>query len=485
MSTIYLYNFAKKNNSTAIPAALPVSVTGNFRQPLDVLNPVVVIESTATTSPFIGNGYNYVQIPELSRYYFIEDITALSDVLYELQLTVDVLASHKSAIGSSTQYVLRSASEWNASVQDSLYPIRGEQDCIVSSIATIPWYQAGGYNLANGWYIIGVTNKDANAVGSTSFYALNQTAFQSLRNVLFSSVSYTGMTFSELEEPLYKSLFNPMQYIVSCKWFPIQPDITGATSVTQIDLGFFQAPAWNKIGSLCYQLAALVKGGSISLNSVKHPLSTIRGTYLNTPPFLQRTLYVPPIGSIELDTVKMYGDNMSPTLYWYVDFCSGECRIRVQCTGNDNALVGEGTGMLGIDVSLAQQSQDILGAGTALATSSLRAAGGLIRGDVTGGIASAISGVASAASAFAPNVTSLAGNASLLAGEMIPYDQTCLAFPVNDDLADRGRPLCAARMISSLSGYILCAQSHFAGSGVYRKERDMIERFMDSGFFYE
>ena len=55
---------------------------------------------------------------------------------------------------------------------------------------------------------------------------------------------------------------------------------------------------------------------------------------------------------------------------------------------------------------------------------------------------------------------------------------------VDDDLAQRGRPLCQKVQISSLSGYILVSDPDIAISGT-AEENDEIKSYMASGFYYE
>lgn len=489
MSAIHLYSYNKKINSTSTPFSGGINVTGTFRQPLDVLHPVVRIEDS-TTYPLMTGKYNIAHITELNRWYWIRNVVWVTDKIAELHLDVDVLSTYKTAIGNSTQYVVRSASQYNADICDNMYPMRAAQDCVVNSITNIPWYSASGWELKNGWFIIGVLNDDSIAVGSTSYYAMNEIAFQDLRYQLFSSVSYSNMQFTQIEEQLYKSLFNPMQYITSCMWFPVQPDITGVSDISLIHFGFFDITLTAN-GRHCYRIKKVTKSGALGdLANVKHPQSTLRGTYLNGKPFLQRTIYIPPIGSIELDTSKMMGSTSVPTIGYWIDFVTGEVRVRLQCMQNASAIVGEGVGMLGVPMSLAQQTQDISGYYRAInqeTSGALGAVGSAITGNV-GGIVSGISetanGVINARSALAPNCQSLPGRGGLISGDMLPLDVTTYAFLANEDNADKGRPYCQAVQLNTLSGFIMCSNARIAISGAYLEEQQMIDNFLNTGFYY-
>ena len=54
----------------------------------------------------------------------------------------------------------------------------------------------------------------------------------------------------------------------------------------------------------------------------------------------------------------------------------------------------------------------------------------------------------------------------------------------DEDQADLGRPLMSTRTLSTLSGYIKCADSHFDGVCT-DSEKDMVNNFLVSGFYYE
>lgn len=485
MATINLYNFQKRLNSTKQPTGTGLTKTGEFNTPLDVLHPSITVQDPGS---IITSGYNYAYITSLGRYYWIDRITALSASLCQLDMSVDVLATYKTGIGSSTQYVLRSASAVDGDINDPVYPMISGQDAITETLTSsvIPWYSSSGYSLADGWYIIGVLNSDTDAIGSNSYYCLNDIAFQSLRNTLFSSASWTGMTYAEIEQPLYKSLFNPMQYITSVKWFPIQPDTSDATNVTYLDLGFFPSiPVFTKNDSYAYKLGAkgFVKSGSSNLTLQKHPQAASRGQYLNIPPYFFRTLYIEPFGSITLDTAKMYGSTMQPVFNWWIDFVKGEIRTRITASGNYNCIVGAASAQLGVDVSLAQSAQggiEDLAIGKSLD----------VARNILGPHAESDTVVGKALKAYgsaytAPNISSIGASGSVIAGSMPPVDQCIYNIISPTDDARFGMPLLQTKQINTLSGFILTENASIQLSGACRPEQDMIINYLNGGFFYE
>ena len=108
---IELYQCNKKPNSTKRPTnnvGDPFHiVSGIILDGTSITNPVVTIEQT---SQYDVRDYNYARIPVFNRYYFITNITTDKN-LWILTMAVDVLATYRDDIRSSSQYVLRSASQ--------------------------------------------------------------------------------------------------------------------------------------------------------------------------------------------------------------------------------------------------------------------------------------------------------------------------------------------------------------------------------------
>ena len=55
--------------------------------------------------------------------------------------------------------------------------------------------------------------------------------------------------------------------------------------------------------------------------------------------------------------------------------------------------------------------------------------------------------------------------------------------PAADDMTLHGRPLCAARTLSTLSGYVMCDHPSIGAANAYAAENDEIESFLTTGCF--
>lgn len=83
------------NKSTYLSGEITYSST-YLKQPTSITDPVIMLTSPGTeANPFTLN-HNYMYLPSMNRYYFINDIISVRDGLYELHCHVDVLYSYSS-----------------------------------------------------------------------------------------------------------------------------------------------------------------------------------------------------------------------------------------------------------------------------------------------------------------------------------------------------------------------------------------------------
>ena len=98
-------------------------------------NSCILADNTSVTSPTVIIGgitsldrisdYNYAHIPQCNRYYYINDIIALSGGRVKLMLTVDVLKSYASDILASTQLVTRQKNKGKMYLADADWTVDG------------------------------------------------------------------------------------------------------------------------------------------------------------------------------------------------------------------------------------------------------------------------------------------------------------------------------------------------------------------------
>lgn len=114
---ISLFTLSKRINSTQQPTSGTPgqTVSGFLNERSGVVSPSIKFQISNPSS------YNYMYIPEFSRYYYIREWTYEAGFWWASG-EVDPLASWKTHITSAEAYVLRSASTWDGTITDNEYP---------------------------------------------------------------------------------------------------------------------------------------------------------------------------------------------------------------------------------------------------------------------------------------------------------------------------------------------------------------------------
>lgn len=465
---VTLYNFAKKNNSTAVPESGTNFQNVILKEPTDILNPRIRFTAAGlnavTTAPIF---YNYARISKFSRYYFISNWEYIGGC-WECSLSVDVLASWKAIIGASSAYVERAESAYNGEIIDAMFPATNNFNIVNVAISS-PW---AGVTLSGGCFIVGVIsgNSSGGRIGAITYYAMTTAELSTLMQFLFSNNIWASSSISEIGEGLYKSLFNPFQYIVSCMWFPLSISAI-ATGTANIRVGYWDT------GISAHTISLYVTGVlTASAQLPNHP-QIARGAYLNFAPYSDYVLYLPPFGEIPLDAAFRARGNF---VHYdcHIDIISGEATLRVgfRTESGNVAYFTERTALLGVPIQLAQILSDY-----SHSLQTLTNPPASIIGAVTAG-ATAV--CLSAIESQTPKVSTSGATGSLINFVMSPVIVCKFAqiSPASDGIL--GRPLLEQRTVNTLSGYIKCRDVRISAPCMDR-EKEMIESMMNGGFYFE
>lgn len=466
---IYLFSINKRPNSTKQPALSEgVLIQGQLKDETTFLNPVIRFSPSIAVGTFSPSMYNYAIIPAWLRYYYINNWEFLNGT-WEASLTVDVLASYKTEIANTSAYVIRAAGASNGAIMDSFYPAKTDVQLQRVAVAT-SW---NGVAPSGGCYVVGCINSLASdKIGAITYYALDKDQLASLLNYLFTSNIYTASSITEIGEGLFKSMFNPFQYIVSCIWFPFNKTSFGSEQFP-VTVGYWTTSV-NGIA-----VTNLAQTTYVTATIPNHPQIS-RGSFLNHAPYTKLTLYIPPFGSIPLDTNGLEIGNYlySETL---IDHITGLATIRVAISPSSSNLhkeniLTERTSMIGVPIQLSQLMPDY--------ANSLANVGSIIGSVLTGNFIGVGAGILSSVDSQMPKVTSLGANGSFTETLLAPH-LICEYLKLTDeDNTEFGRPLCAVRTLGGLSGYIQCGEDDHSFSAT-KTETEEINRFLKNGFFYE
>ena len=206
--------------------------------------------------------------------------------------------------------------------------------------------------------------------------------------VLTKTYAMTGAVLQNIGQKLWSQSYfdvlkiqnNPIENVVSVKWFPF--DLNDGTSENV------------KVGNIDFGIAATrintVK--KITVGSVTYTGPT--GTFLDCSPYTTLKLNLPYVGQIQLDASEFL--NSSIGVEYIIDLVTGECVARVKRNG---IPLYDYPGHMGVDIVLTasdrvQADMKALQSGIHTAANT---AGELIQGDVIGAAAGAASGALSVA----------------------------------------------------------------------------------------
>lgn len=468
--TVKLYTFNKRDNSTKVPAGNSgTEFSCVLKYGSGILHPALAFDFGVGTDP---SQYNYAYIPAYDRYYFIEE-WFFDRALWEASLKVDVLASYKTEIGAANLYVLRAAAEHDGTITDNLYPAK--TGCsYASDVINNPWD-------SDLCFVIGCVSKNAN-FGSMCYYAVSVATLSRLCTDLLDPndgvgavTEQNGFSWSDASQALQLSLVNPLQYIKSCVAIPVdQSEFLNTGSPAGVEVY-----NWSTSATGYKLLLNPYLEKTYTFNIQKHPDTSSRGNYVNSAPFTAITLTLPPFGTFDIDT-SVTCNASTVTAKVIIDPITGKAVLNITCNG---IVLNRLESQLGVPISMSQVTRDYVGT----ASSALGTVGGIAGSIASGNIAGVIgslAGIGNAVSSAMPRASTIGttGSFGTLQGDFRLDHQ--FFRPITDDNTHNGRPLCAMRTISNLSGYIMVQDGDIAITGT-SSEDQAIRNYLESGFYYE
>lgn len=490
MEIRFYSNFGKKKNSTLLPTTADTSetITGELKAPCDILNPVIRLSRRPLDAVPV---FSYAYIPAFARYYFVSDI-GWSGGFWEISMQVDALGSWKDSIGNMSCYVSRAADDFNETIIDTCYPVT--TDFVSASINMTSTYI--NKTPTDGCYVLGIignANYSASqAGGAVTYYVMTPAQMESLMHYLLSDSFLDNNGFPEqmtavqqLAQDTAKALINPLQYIVSCTWFPVSYTVLASGSPVGIVLGYWDLGSNHAQG---YKMNTVMYQELVYAQMPAHPQAATRGSYLNHAPYTRAAISLPPFGSIPLDL-----SYINATDYIIcdirVDPVTGKANLRVMKNSSNSVpahspIITEVNTMFGIPIQLAQMTPDYLKTGATLITAGIGTMAAAASGNIGGAITTAANGIGSALDNIFPQARVEGISGSFTQNVIVPKLTLQYFNIVEEDNAQFGRPLCETVQLSTLDGYIQCGEAH-VDFPCLAPEHDMISEYLLSGFFWE
>ena len=275
---------------------------------------------------------------------------------------------------------------------------------------------------------------------------------------------------------------NPIENVVSMKWFPFSVSGTDA----EIKIGNVLMGTNGEVVDSIYKFTV----GSVFYR----PKNNGRASFLDCSPYTQIKLHLPYCGIVQLDASEML--NRKITVSYVVDLVSGDCMAFIELDGTEQ---GEKripfmsvSGHIGVDIPLTASNRiqsEMRAASTAISAVS-GAAAHVIGGDVAGGAVQAAQGALSVAgmdyttqrtAAHSPACMTHENRTVFLEIWRPAYDEE---ISTNNGFKSRhGFPTYKYKTIGELSGFVKCdarTKIDFAMTG---RENQMLEELLTSGVY--
>lgn len=381
MDINFYVTFNKARNSTARPSGTPVTLTGILKEECTIYEPVVKIAmdnfSVSTDNKRIIY-FNYAYIPEFGRYYFVVDkVYTLG--YWEFHLHCDVMATWRTIIGSTEQFIERSAV--SGEVDDGAYQPMLDPEIISVPFNDIfadhPSILGGNWSdVGHGSYIVTMAGApptssiipitEGAVMGNT--YVLNRDEFNRFRREL-STTSYTAINplTDDITDNVAKVLINPFQYIIRCFYIPMtKAQIFGTDSIPTKHIRY----GWYTLDAEGTELLSPLKYFELFRGNIpRHPLGKVTGFPHGGSPRMWRSArwsryYItwPMIGTIEIDPDLLLNSDQA-LIGAVLDVFSGEVTLELATLKNGSTTEFQKTMLLarlnwGIDVPLSSYLRD-------------------------------------------------------------------------------------------------------------------------------
>lgn len=484
MDMYYWTGFSKRENSTKLPTDTGTKVEILLKEDTSIDAPSIVLT---------GNVLNldYCYIPDFGKYYFVGSPIILANDMTQYDLVEDTLGTHKTEVGSTVAHIAYSSTGYDVDIIDNRIAVKGSRQVYQTS-------ESVGFD-SDGCFVISVTNDESpGRQGATCYYVMGALDLYILLKYMQKDDIYTELN----------NYFNgnAIDFIQNCIWVPISYSKAASLFCGTVETNFY-------IGKTLIQDHSQTPPQTIPISHypVTKPIQYLTDNstppmqtfslaignkwqdFRDLQPYTSAGLYLPGLGQTDLNINDFYDSN-NVNIQIVYDITTGDAMYKI--FDDNNQLMKTVSINTAANVSLAQFATNIAGV--------ISSVGGAVGGVAGFGLAAATGNVFGAASS-AFGILSSASNAVMAANQrsvsikganssragfkdsMAVLTLVQLDTEDPDDanyIARYGRPVALTQAISNHSGYVQCenASVNLAGDSF---ERETINRFLNSGFYYE
>lgn len=343
----------------------PVSIIqGKFNHSIGLKNINIDLEN------FYDNQFNYVYIPKLNRYYYVDFIELISVNITRLHLKEDVLMSWESLIRTQNAFVTRFEQSGEIRLVDSRKPL---EDIITNSelsVTDTPTNEslvniefnygfAGNNEKPN---IIVTTQSTTNSVTRSSPLPAPSNSGLPAISTQLNDLEYVRFIKPEKLFYLSKAYMSSSAYasfIASALWLPfdttnafdLETDSTIAIRVNDKYIDSTGAYVTSGTPLTCYasKINSNIDGKSPYLIAKDFTYSVANDSFNLHEPYTNYEIYLPFVGWVKLDSQKFF--NKRILIYYTMDLKTGLSTAYIY-NYTDKYVIWSGTCQIGIKIDL-------------------------------------------------------------------------------------------------------------------------------------
>ena len=487
MPTIYLGSFAKRRNSTKQPTTeLSDSRTVKLKEDTSYDSPTFILT---------GNNLDYNYAKWDNRYYFITDTRSIHNDLMEIDCVLDPLATYKTDILNSTQYVSYSSLSGSIWLPDTRLPVL--KNAVVSkATTTLNFLFTDG-----GFYVLSVIGDgDGCKTWCTDISNIKKmindisqwtgTVANSIKSILpYSTPSTDIQAYQNLTEAIINTGIVGNAYtdapscIRSCIWVPFFLSFFTEGNIDTIKLGAFNTNAD------AYECKTTPVSRTASI-SIPWQYSDWRRSVCE-----EIYLYLPLVGMVSIPSDEIINETQL-NIEWSATATDGCIAYRITA---GNQVVGTYGANCSVNypIGISQQASAGEIVQTAFQGLSATVPAGLHASHKLAGAATKANALFTGVDAVYDTIdTALTRHNSCIggigggAGVGLSLDAVCfsVAHPTvispSDMAATMGVPTMKPVLLSTLTGYCQCANAHIE-CAAQANELDAIDMYLNAGFFIE
>lgn len=480
--TLTLYKFSKRQNSTAVPdSSSGTEVSIDLKDQTQILTPTFVLHWTEYPD------FNYAEF--MGRYYFISTIESIRNDIWSLSCSVDLLATYKSNILSTSAFVAYDTTA-NTEITDRRLSTK-TTTVHAESVGTAGDMLGRGYCVAIN--TVGESGCATYIMDMEDAAGLLNTLEQTMKALFPASTDPTPPPMTTIEEIMtavsdaiangFRQIIgsaNAADCIKSAFLIPIPASYISGTADT-VKLGIYNTHKQGK--------KRTSRGIQTSMN-VSIPWQTT--DWRRNAPYTEVYLYIPFIGVVSYPASALIGATMFNILV-ALDETAGDAIFTVSIDVASGGIASKVIGQYSANIaaSFPIGASNITPA--ALGTSILAAAGVAAASIATGGAAAVAAGTAGIVGELnsatpIPSSIGAAGGGALLA--LWGYAPRCLVVFHDTNVAPDsvsaviGTPSNEVKSLGGLSGYVETRCASVSGD-MLESERTQLNALLDGGIYIE